>query len=109
PRGTGQEVGGRPETTADSSAASRLTNRVLLGVGCGGSTSGMRTIHPLSQINAMPSGRVYAPKDDARWKLSPTVYSDLSTTFGSSRDARHAGKEHATPAITAIVGIAIAN
>jgi hypothetical protein len=31
----------QPETTADSSAASRLTNRALLGVGCGGSTSGL--------------------------------------------------------------------
>jgi hypothetical protein len=37
------------------------------------------------------------------------VYSDLSTTFGSSRDARHAGRENANPAISAIVGIAIAN
>jgi hypothetical protein len=44
PRGTGPEVRGRPETAADSSAASRLTNRALLGVGCGGSTSGFPTI-----------------------------------------------------------------
>src|SRR5467141_1199746 len=29
PRGTGPEVGGRPETAADSSAASRLTNRAV--------------------------------------------------------------------------------
>src|SRR4051794_3139107 len=38
PRRTRPEVGGRPETTADSSAASRLTNRAQLGVECGGST-----------------------------------------------------------------------
>jgi hypothetical protein len=36
-------------------------------------------------------------------------YSDLSTTFGSNDDARHAGKKEARPAISAIMRIAVAN
>src|ERR1051326_7867 len=40
PCGKGPEVGVSPKATAASSQASRLTNRALLGAGCGGPTSG---------------------------------------------------------------------
>src|SRR6266481_114556 len=46
------------------------------------------------------------PREVAVWRKSVlSCYSSLSTTFGSSRDARHAGSQLATTATAVIVAI----
>src|SRR5207302_10620163 len=48
-----------------------------------------------------------SPREVAVWRKSvlSCCYSSLSTTFGSSRDARHAGSQLATTATAVIVAI----